>query len=598
MTSPGPSQYRHIADLIDAGRAEEARALLQRIIAKTPNERNACVLMRHTLRRLGEHQQALYFAEKALKHDPRDPDLLCLVAGSQFDLGQADAAERGFRTAVELRSTHFPALLGLANVVGLRGDFVESAALARRALELNPNDRSAMGLFCSSLIHLGRADDAVTTLKHAMLRDPTSIWLLSLLCNALNYAAESTPEDTLAAHKLFGRLVSKQVALGPFAKRPAAPTTADADRPLRLGILSADLRDHPVACYVEPILEHFDRDRLHIHIYHNSGMEDQVSARLKAYRAVRWTNVAPLAPAQIAQRLRDDHIDIALDLSGHTAGNSLLALHFRPAPVSLTWLGYASTTGLESMDYRLVDSTTDPASPAQFDALSTEKLWRLDPCFFAYRPPLSAADLPQPGPVPEASQGKITFGSFSSMPKMNQRVINVWAKVLQSVPNSVLLMRSKGLSREESRQHLRQRFKDAGIAPDRLLIEGPTPNAAATLREYARIDIALDTFPFQGMTTLCEASLMGVPAVLMAGHTSAGRQGIPIANAVGLSDLVASSDDQYVDIAKALAADRPGRERLRDSLRPTFLASTVCDQVGFTRRFETALRQMFRAAAK
>lgn len=593
MSSASPSHYRHIADLIDSGRPEEARALLQRIISKTPGERNACVLMRHALKRLAHHDQALYYAEKALKHDPRDPDLISLVAGSRFDLGKSDLAERGFRAALDIKPTHHASLIGLANLLGLRGDLVEAAALSRNALERAPNDRSALGLYCSSLIHLGRADDAVTTLKHAMLRDPTSVWLLSLLCSALNYAADATPEDVLQAHKLFGRLVVKQIPTAGL-KRAAAPTRADEpDRPLRLAIISADFREHPIVSYLEPLLQHFDRDRLSVHLYHNASREDAVSTRLMAYPKVRWTNIAAMTPPEIAARLRDDRTDIALDMSGHTAGNSLLALHFRPAPVQAAWVGYASTTGLEAMNYRIVDSLSDPDS---FDALSTEKLWRLDPAFYSYAPPVPQSELPEPSAPPELSAHRLTFASFSSMPKINHRVISTWARVLSGVPNSALLIRNKGLAGEDARKHLYQRFADAGVSKERLLIEGPTPNAAHTLREYSRVDIALDTFPFQGMTTLAEAVTMGVPPVVLAGATSAGRQGISLMHAAGIADLVATSEDQYVEVAMALAADRSRRESLRRSLRSALMSSPIGDHAGFARRFETALRQMHRAA--
>lgn len=587
MSSVSSVQFRHIADLIDAGRAEEARALLQRIVAKSPTDRNACVLMRHALRQLGQHEQALYYAEKALKHDVRSPDLLHLVAGSKFDLGRLDQAEAGFKAALEINPNHVPALVGMANLLGMSGRFLEAATLSRRALQLVPGDRSALGLYCSSLIHLGYADTAVTALKQAMLGDPTNLNLLSLLCSALNYAAEATPEDVVSAHKLFGRLVAKQLPRGQSTHMYEDVSA----RALKLGVISADFRDHPMMCYFEPLLEHHDRAALSVHLYHNSGVQDATTARLRGYKGVQWTDVSRLTPPQQSEVIRQDRLDVLLDLSGHTAGNALYTLHFKPAPVQATWVGYACTTGLDAVDFRIVDSTCDPAG---FDALSVEQLWRLDPCFVCYRPPVPKGELPEVAPAPELGSGRITFGSYSSMPKYNDRVVKVWARVLAEVPGSVLLLRNKGLGHEQSRQELRQRFVREGVAGDRLIIEAPTGTAIDTLRDYARVDITLDTFPFQGMTTLLESMLMGVPSVLLAGKTSAGRQGVPLVNACGLDDLVAQDPDGYVSIAKELVRDRERRVKLRGELRQTLLSSVVCDEVAWTRRFETMLRQMVR----
>lgn len=585
------ADYQTIAVMINSGRVAQARTQLARLLAKTPGDRNANVLMRHTLRRLGEHRQALYYAERALAQAPDDADLLSITGQSLADCGQIANAEATLRRALEHRPDHPLSLLALANIVGLAARFVETLDLCERALKGMPGEPTALGLYTSALVHLGRADDAVLTLKRAMLGQPGNLALLSLLCGSLNYATSTTGEDLIAAHRLFGRSLEQQ--FGPPGPAPSRPK--DAERHLRIGAISADFRRHAIMCFFEPFVDRFDRARFDLFLYHNAGTEDDVSARIKAAPGVTWRTVAGQPAAQTAQRIRDDQIDILLDLSGHTGGGSPMVMHMKPAPVQACWVGYQCTTGLRAIDYRLVDSDTDPPG---FEALSTETLWRMDPCHFCYRPPLPVSELPDPGPPPmtrAGSDGRPTLACFANMPKLNDRVVRVWARVLQRVPGAVLLLKNRGLTQESSRAAMVERFRAAGVNPDRLRIEGPTDGPRQTIAEYARVDVALDTFPFQGMTTICEAVLMGVPPITLAGATSGGRQGVPIMRAVGLESLVCDDEDAYVNAAAALLDDPARLTSLRASLRARLLASPICDEVAWVRRLEVALRQMWRA---
>lgn len=583
-------QYRTIAVMIDSGKVAQARAALARILAKGPADRNANVMMRHTLRKLGEHRQALYYAERAMATAPDDPDLLSITGQSQFESGLAGEGERTLRRAIEKSPTHVPSLIALANLVGLSGRFVETAELAARALSQAQGEASAIGMLASALIHLGRADEAVVVLKRAMLEDPTNLALLSLLCGAQNYATRATREDIIAAHRAFGRAMDRAFKVD----RTAHAGSMDPERRLRVGAISADFRAHALMCFFEPLVERLDRSRFDLMLYHNAINEDDVSARLRGHPGVSWLNVSAMTPDRVARRISEDRADILLDLSGHTAGGSLMVLHHKPAPVQASWVAYQCTTGLSAIDYRIVDSETDPPG---FESLSTERLWRLDPCHFCYRPPMRAAALPEAGEPPvlrEGSGGRVTFACFANMPKINDRVIGAWARVLRQVPRSVLLIKNRGMTQADARAALIERFRTAGVNPDRLLVEGPTSGASETIAAYSRVDVALDTFPFQGMTTICEALLMGVPVVGMMGMTSGGRQGVPVMKAVGLEDLLCADEDAMARAAGALVSDTQRLRELRSTLRDRLLSSPVCDEAGWVRRFETMLRQMWR----
>ena len=282
-------------------------------------------------------------------------------------------------------------------------------------------------------------------------------------------------------------------------------------------------------------------------------------------------------------------VDILVDLAGHTAGNRMPLFSLRPAPVQVTYLGYPNTTGLSTMDYRITDAWADP--PGQTEALHTEKLIRLDHGFLCYTPPEAA---PEVDPSPHRKTGAVTFGSFNNMAKFNAGVASLWASVLKAVPGSRLIMKFKTLSDPEVRQTVIDAFAANGVSSDRLSLHGFLPSFADHFALYNRIDIGLDTTPYNGTTTTCEALWMGVPVLALAGRTHVARVGVSILTGLGLSELVAQSREDYVQMAAALARDCRRLDALRKGLRPRMQASPLMDGPGFARRVESAYRAMWR----
>jgi predicted O-linked N-acetylglucosamine transferase (SPINDLY family) len=360
------------------------------------------------------------------------------------------------------------------------------------------------------------------------------------------------------------------------------PDTRPYDRDmLRIGYLSADFRRHSVAYFFEPLLTHLDRSRFECVCYAAMENPDAVTERLEA-ASDQWRWVAGMDDTQLAAQIREDGIDIVVDLSGHTAGNRLLALQRRPARIQATWLGYPNTTGMSSVDYRIIDDITDPPDTVVF---STEKLAPVEDGFLCYQPP---SDAPEVAPLPALSHGRVTFGSFNNLRKVTPAVIALWARVLAGVDGSRLLLKARSLGDAPTAQHYRDM--------ERVELRGPVAEPAGHLDSYRDVDIALDPFPYNGTATTCEALLMGVPVVTLCGNRHAGRVGASLLTQVGLTELIAEDVDGYIETAVALATDRERLAGLRAGLRARMAASPLCDRAGFARHMEAALWDVARAS--
>jgi len=286
--------------------------------------------------------------------------------------------------------------------------------------------------------------------------------------------------------------------------------------------------------------------------------------------------------------VRSDHIDILVDLAGHTSRNRLPVFASRPAPVQVTWLGYPNTTGLSVMDYRLTDAWADPEGATEH--YYTESLVRLPDGFLCYQP---LTTTPEPAVCPSMEIRYVTFGSFNSFVKMTDEVFRTWSDILHAVPGSCLLLKNFSLNDPAIRAQCQHSFQSLGIDSDRLELHAVLPSRQAHLEFYRRMDIALDTFPYNGTTTTCEALWMGIPVVTLAGEQHAGRVGFSLMNALGLPQLITDDRDEYCRLAVALASDIDQRQQWRISLRARMEASSLCDGAGFACNVELAYRQIW-----
>jgi predicted O-linked N-acetylglucosamine transferase (SPINDLY family) len=499
-------------------------------------------------------------------------------------LGRMDQAATHYERVLSLRPEHVSAQNNLGLILLQRGRLTEAFAHFEKAIALQPDFAQAHNNLGLAWQTQGRVDEALAHYQRALMLRPDYVEAHSNMLLSLNYLSSIDPVAVFAAHLDFAR--RWEAPLAPLIQPPSNDRSPE--RRLKLGYVSSDFRQHSVAHFIEPVLKSHDHDRFEIFCYSNHSQEDEVTARLKT-QTDHWRQIAGIADDVVARQIRTDQIDILVDLNGHTANNRLLVFARKPAPVQVTWLGYPNTTGLSAMDYRLTDGYADPVGMTEH--LHSEKLVRLPESFSCYQPP---QDAPPVSELPAREKGYITFGSFNHQAKLSPDVMTVWAKLLNTIPGSRLVLKNPSLGEAAIQDAVREAFTALGIAPERLELLGLDPSRAVHLARYQHIDIGLDPFPYNGATTTCEALWMGVPVVTLAGRTHAGRVGASQMSNLGLTELICHAPDEYVATAVRLASDLERLGRLRQELRPGMTASPMVAAQRFTRNLEDAYRAMWR----
>lgn len=587
---PDAASILHMANaLIAQGRLAEARAVIEPSLAaiRPPADHPLQCLMCFLLTKSGEHTRAIEHIRRALASSPDEPNYLANLGKLQLLTGQLADAETTLRRVLTLAPSNLNAHIDLANLLESRYQYAAAAEQCRAGLRFHREHPVLANNEGLALLNLGLVEQAVARLRRAVAANPTDLGVRASLAGALNYLQNANAGDIALRHRDYGRLLWHYLPT-PLPPPGDSPAARDPDRVLRVGFVSPDFRGHSVACFIDPILASLDRSRLTPVCYMTSSRTDATTARLRSLPGVQWRDVPNLNEFELASLVRQDRIDVLVDLAGHTRGQRLAVFHLRPAPVQIAYCGYPSTSGVHGVHFRLVDALTDP--PAR-PWPGTEELLRIDGPFLCYKPPSEA---PEVGPLPAQSSGHITFASFNALQKTGGAVIRIWSDLLSRVPGSRLLLKNPALSEERTRRDMAERFAAHGIDADRLELVGWSASTREHLDVYNRVDVALDTFPYAGATTTCEALLMGVPVVTLEGGTHAGRVGVSLLTAAGLGDWVAPSVDQYVQLAAALAADRDRLARLRAGLRARWVGSPACDARGFADRFQAGIRAAWR----
>ena len=530
----------------------------------------------------GDHAAAVELYRESLELQPRDPRIWCNFGAELDAIGQAEEAELAYRRALELDPALAQAWYNLGQLQQERGKEDEAGSSYRSALALLDGVRDhelwqlAYNNWGLLLQNQGRLADAVQLYREALAAVPADASLRSNLLFLLTAMPGVDANDLLEEHRVWGRLHARAHAA--HANRP------DPERRIRVGYVSADFYGHPLAFFVLPLLAKHDRARFEAVCYYNGVKQDQMTERLRQ-SADRWRDIRWLGDAEAEALIREDGIDILVDLSGHTAGNRLPLFGRKPAPLQLTFLGYANTTGLESMDYRITDGYADPAGA---DARYVEKLLRMPHSLWCYEPQLAA---PPTGPAPVLANGYVTFASFNGAYKLNQAVIRVWAAILHAVPASRLML--VNLPAGGARERVLAWLDAEGIGSGRLELHGrlPTDEFWAAHR---RADIALDPFPCNGGATTCETLWLGVPVITLAGENFVGRAGVSLLSNCGLAQLIARSPEEYLALAAGLARDPARLAQLRLALRESLPASPLLDGRAYTQALEAHYREIWR----
>ena len=511
-------------------------------------------------------------------------------ADAHNDLGVALCAQRNFAgaraafmRALELRREFVAAQVNLGQLLQAEfRDYRAAAAHYRAALALDPAQAQARNKLALVLYERGLVAEAVACLRDALQRDPGD----ALARQFMLFMSNALPQRDLDAwyreHRLWGQMHADPLPRYAHAPRRAA-------RRLRIGYVSADLREHATTAFVRPILARHDRDRFDVVCYSNS---DETDAQTQALQRLghRWCGIAGMDDAQAAQLIHADAIDLLVDLSGHTRGGRLGVFARKPAPLQISYLGYLNTTGMAAMDYRISDAIADP--PGASERLHCETLLRLPQTLWCYEPPGDAPDI---GAPPAQRNGCITFGSFNHVAKLNDGVLELWGELLRRLPQARLQLMA--LPDEDSAQRIRSVLEKQGIAAQRIRTL-PRLARAQYWQLFGEVDIALDPFPYTGGATSCDALWMGLPVVTLAGSFGFARTAATVLANAGLAELVAQDAQQYLAIAQRLALDLPALARLRADMRARLARSPLLDATGFVAALENAYREVWRAGPR
>jgi protein O-GlcNAc transferase len=544
---PDHSDSLHLLAVIglQTGHLEPALQLIQRAMTLRPD----AALYRNSagqiLERLGRADEARAAYEAAIELDPHDPDPLNSLGRLLLWQDRVSQAEQCLRAAIELNPNYAEAYTNLGNVHKERGELDAAIAAYRKAVALRPD---------LSLLH-------------------------SNLLLTLHYHPGYSPEDLAREHRTWAERHVVPLA----RRRKLHANDPRPERRLRIGYVSPDFRDHSVARFVLPILKEHDREQFEVFAYSNVTRSDTVTETIRASTDA-WRDVSTFSDAQLAQAVRNDRIDILVDLAAHSGGNRLLAFALKPAPVQVTYLGYCSTTGVDAIDYRLTDAFLDP--PGADLSQYVERSVRLPDCYWCYSPPSTASGRPAPS---DRRPGPATFGCLNNFAKVTPATLQLWARLLLRVTEARLLLHARGGSH---RDRVREILRQAGLPDSRVVFVG-AQSFGDYLETYREIDVGLDPFPFGGGTTTCDALWMGVPVVTLPGRTAVSRAGTSLLSNVGLGELVADNEARYLDLAEALIRDRHRLAEMRHGLRSRLQSSPLMDLPRFTRHLEAAFRTMW-----
>ena len=605
--------------LRDAGDVEGALAAYSAVVKAAPRFAKGHFKLATAHARVDRSDDAETCYREALRLDPVYVEAHGNLGVLLFSRGDWDEAERCYRNALANNPDYFEAHLNLSRLLLAASRPLESLYFARRACVLNPLSAAAIERTGRALGKLGRIAESLAEFRRATDVDPAvaSPWIS--LANALQALGRDADADAAYVRAMsievddpipltnrafwanYGLHPREQVWLrhhefGCFARRkfgdvksgPPASQRPDPVRRLRVGFVSPDLRRHSVGYFVRGALQHLDRNEFQLFAYFDHHGEDSVSITLKPMFH-QWRDIYARPDDAVLDQIRGDRVDILVDLSGLTAANRMMLFARRAAPVQVTYLGYPNTTGLDTMDYRLTDRFADPEGDG--DEFHSETLWRLPAAFLCYSAPVDSPEVAAP---PMLENGFATFGSFNNRVKISDDCLRLWVRLLTELPASRLVLKSiQGTEDEASRQGLLDRFLACGIDPARVEVHAQVSGLEDHLAMYSRIDIALDTFPYNGTTTTCEALWMGVPVLALKGDRHAARVGESLLNNVGLPELVAADKDDYLRLAKELAAAPDRIVAYRHGMRGRMRGSSLMDSHRLGRDLGTALRAMW-----
>lgn len=552
--------------LQDQGDPGGAANCYRKVLALNPSLFRAHLNLGIVLQRMGDQEAAAAQYRTALTYNPGSPEAQNNLGAALQALGRPEEAADSYRKVLELDGGSVRARGNLALALWQAGQLQEAARHCRQALELDPGCSQACNTLGLILSDQGQHDAAAAQFRRAFGLDAGFVQAHENLLFTLNHVADADGSATFAEHLRWGERHAD-----PLLKRSSVRfrDRANGGR-LRIGYVSPDFRFHSVGFFIEPVLAAHDHGAVEVYAYSSVARPDAVTERMRGL-VDGWRNIVGFDDERAAQMIEDDRIDILVDLAGHTGEARLGIFARKPAPVQASYLGYLNTTGMKAIDYRITDAWADP--PGQADRLHCETLVRLPGGLLCFSEP---AGCPGVTALPADRAGRITYGCFSNSRRITPAAVALWSRLLETESDACLVLKSKQFSDEATASIYREWFRREGIEPPRVQFEGGS-GWVEYLESYGRIDITLDPFPYAGGTVTCQSLWMGVPVVTLAGRIGFARTGASILSSMGLVDLIAHDEAQYLAIASTLARDRKRLRQLRSSLRQTMQGSPLMD---------------------
>lgn len=568
------SDHERAWSLFQSNQLPKAKRIYEKICRKARKDDGAWLMLGIIHGSLASYGEAEECLRRAVSINERNFDAQVNLGLVYYQKGIPEAALKHYKKALGINAAHADVHFQAGNACARMDQLTTAEDYYQRALQINPLHPLVPCNLANVLAYQGRAAEAIPFYRKALQLYPNSAGIHSNLLLCMHYSHAFDSHAIFAEHRNWSSIHTREVY--PFNWDPPASRS---ERKLRIGYVTPDLREHSVAYFLKPILENHDRSRFEIFCYLETVRPEETDNDTSLLVDMA-RNTHGLSDDQSAAVIKQDGVDILVDLAGHTENNRVPIFARRPAPVQITYLGYPDTTGLDTIDYRITDQWADPSG--RTEQLHSERLLRLENGFLCFSPP---DESPEVTPPPCVSNGYITFGSFNVLTKITSEMLAIWGALLIRIPDARILIKNRQLTDVQLKRRLLDCFEGMGIASERIELLGRT-SKPEHMASYGRVDIALDSYPYNGTTTTCDTLWMGIPVVTLAGDSHVSRVGVSLLSRVDLEDLIAKNEGEYADIAVALAADPDRLRALREGLRDSMQQSTLCNPASFTRELE------------
>jgi predicted O-linked N-acetylglucosamine transferase (SPINDLY family) len=548
-----------------SGRLEKAAQYFQKALALNKSYAPVHANLAAYFLQINNPTQALNHAKRAEIQLDGDAQFLYHYGLIYIALNKIHQAANYFTKVLNIAPEHYGAIINLSLIKMLLGEIKDAESMLLDRNKAFPNEYNTLinlGFCCEQQCLIDQAIDFYQ--QAALTGDNNKINAYSGQVFLRHYQWNSTSETLYKHHCTFSEQLKKknvyQFNIEKYLKQPK----------INIGYVSPDFRKHPVGNFIYPILKNHNQSLFNVYCFSSTEQMDSMSEKIKDV-VFQWTDINSLSNEAICNEIHKESIHILVDLAGHTKSNRIEVFAMKPAPIQMSYLGYPGTTGLSQIDYRITDSWADPPGEGKYYA---EQLVRMPNCFLCYHPDLQIS---QPSGLPSEKNGWITFGSFNRMPKMNNTILEIWASILKRLKKSRLLLKTKAFKDPDIQKKIKKFFENKGIESNRLILLQFSPTQAQHFSLYNQMDIALDTYPYHGTTTTCEALFMGVPVITLKGQVHVSRASVSILHNVGLQDCIANTPEEYMYKAIQMASNIPLLRQIRQQLRTIVISSSLCD---------------------